>query len=118
MNTWKKHLHNLVLRLSLFVRHSLDVGVHRDLEIGMTQEFLNDFGVLSIGIQDRPRRMVEGVPADTLSKPILSAARFSAYFRRVLNAPPQASTLVKHGVDRLVLPWALARRRQNSRWRF
>jgi integrase len=28
-NTWKKHLHNLVLRLSLFIRHSLDVGVHR-----------------------------------------------------------------------------------------
>jgi hypothetical protein len=32
----------------------------------MTQEFLNDFGVLSIGIQDRPKRMTEGVPADTL----------------------------------------------------
>lgn len=51
---------------SLFVRHSLDVSVHCDLEIGMAQEFLNDFRVLSIGIQDRPKRTTEGVPADAL----------------------------------------------------
>jgi hypothetical protein len=28
----------------------------------MTHELLNDFGVLSIGIQNRPKRMTEGVP--------------------------------------------------------
>ena len=29
LNAWKNHLHKLVLRLSLFVRYSLDLGVHR-----------------------------------------------------------------------------------------
>jgi hypothetical protein len=58
----ENHLHKLV-RLSLFVRHSLDIGVHRDLEIGMTYEFLNDFGVLSIGIQDRPKGVTKRMPA-------------------------------------------------------
>lgn len=32
----------------------------------MTHELLNDFGVSSIGIQDRPERMTEGVPTDAL----------------------------------------------------
>ncbi len=32
----------------------------------MTQEFLNDFGVFSIGIQDRPKRMKKGVPTNAL----------------------------------------------------
>lgn len=50
----------------LAFRPSQLVGVRRDLEVGMTHELLNDFGVLSIGIQDRPKRMTEGVPADTL----------------------------------------------------
>ncbi len=30
----------------------------------MTQEFLNDYGVFSIGIQDRPKRMTKGVPTN------------------------------------------------------
>jgi hypothetical protein len=36
----------------LTFRTSLRVRVHCDLEIGRMQEFLNDFGILSIGIQD------------------------------------------------------------------
>lgn len=36
LDTWEKHIHNLALRLKLFVHHSSDVGVHCDLEIGMT----------------------------------------------------------------------------------
>jgi hypothetical protein len=66
LNTWKNHLHKLFLRLSLFIRNSLNVGVHHDLEIGMTQELLNDFGIFSIGIQERPKRMTKGVPTDVL----------------------------------------------------
>ena len=40
----EKHLHNLILRRLLFVRHSLDVGIHCELESGVTQEFLDDSG--------------------------------------------------------------------------
>ena len=44
----------------------MDVSIHGDFQSRVTQQFLNDFGVLSIGIQDRAERVTEGVPADSL----------------------------------------------------
>src|SRR6266849_8866870 len=64
-NARKQHFYNLALRVALLIRHSLNVSVHGDLQSSVTEQSLNDFGVLSIGIQDRPKRMTEGVPADT-----------------------------------------------------
>jgi hypothetical protein len=52
--------------ICLVTWHSLDVRVHCDLEIGLTQDFMNDFGVFCVGIQDRPKRMTKGLPTNAL----------------------------------------------------
>lgn len=38
----------------------------------MTQQFLNDFRVLAIGVQDGAERMTKRMPTDTLGQPALS----------------------------------------------
>ncbi len=45
----------------------------------MTQQFLNDFRVLAVGVQDRTERVTKRMPADTLfiRLPFASGAPFS-----------------------------------------
>jgi hypothetical protein len=37
----------------------------------MTQQFLNDFRVLAVSVQDGAERVTKRIPTDTLSKPNL-----------------------------------------------
>jgi hypothetical protein len=54
----------------------------------MTQEFLNDFGVFSIGIQDRPERMTKVCQPMRFRKPICSLADVPPEF--VISAGSEA----------------------------
>jgi len=54
------------LHFAFLITHSLNVRVHRDFEVCMTQQFLNDFWVLTIGVQDRAERVPKCMPTDTL----------------------------------------------------
>jgi hypothetical protein len=44
----------------------LNVCVHRDFERCMTQQFLNHFRVLAVGVQDGAERVAKRMPTDTL----------------------------------------------------
>ena len=54
------------LRVALLIRHSLNVSVPRDFQSSVPKQFLNNFWILSIGIQDRAERVTKRVPADML----------------------------------------------------
>ena len=47
---------------STFVQGHLNVSVHSDFEICMTQQFLNDFRILAVGVQDGAERMTKRMP--------------------------------------------------------
>src|SRR5215813_6041513 len=55
---------------------ALNVSVHRDFPRCMTQKFLNNFRIYSVGIQDRSARVTEGVPADALRQADTLSRRF------------------------------------------
>jgi hypothetical protein len=65
-NARHNHLDNLALRLTFLITHSLNVCVHGDSKVCMTQQFLNDFRVLAVGVQDGAESMAKRMPTDTL----------------------------------------------------
>lgn len=44
----------------------MGVDIHRDLAVGMTQQFLHDFHVFTVGTQQGGIRVAECVPTDPL----------------------------------------------------
>src|ERR1043165_4845886 len=65
-NARPNHLDNLSLRFAFLIAHRLYVCVHRDFERCMTQQFLNDFRVLAVSVQDGAERVAKCMPTDTL----------------------------------------------------
>ena len=65
-NAKHNHLDNLALRLPFLIAHSLNVCVHCDFEVCMTQQFLNDFRILAIRVQQGAERMTKRMSTDTL----------------------------------------------------
>jgi hypothetical protein len=54
-------------RCAPYVSHhsQLERMCHRDFQICMTQQFLNNFRILAVGVQDRAERMAKRMPTDT-----------------------------------------------------
>jgi hypothetical protein len=70
-------LTTLLCDLRFFITDSLNVCVHRDFEVCMAQQFLNNFRVLAVRVQDSAERVTKGKPTDTLFlKPRVEVASY------------------------------------------